>query len=125
LTDEKGNILGISEIRSRLISGEPLKTVHVGRSSLKNAWVNFSNFIEGADYLWYLKKNIFKIRCQQYSMFNQDSRPIREYYELIPDGYKEELLSQSEEPQVTSKGKKIFPINDEDLLWQKPAGSSY
>lgn len=120
-TDEKGNILNISEIRSRLISGEPLKTIHVGRSSLKNAWVNFSNFIEGADYFWYLQKNIFKIRCPKNSMFDQDSRPIREFYELIPDGYRENLLMEG--PILTNRGKKIYFVNDESLFWQKPAGA--
>jgi hypothetical protein len=122
MTDEKGNILGVSEIRSRLIAGEPLKTVHTGRSRLTTAWTNFNNFIEGADYTWFLSAHIFKIRCPKVSMFNQRSIPVRDYFELIPDGYRENLLLEG--PILTNRGKKIYFMNDENLLWQKPTGVS-
>ena len=121
VTDEKGNILGVMEIRRRLIAGEPLNTIHTDRSGFTEAWANLRNFIEGADYKWFLSDFIFKIRCPRNSMFNQDSKPIREFFELIPDGYQEELL---QEPKMTNKGKKIFFINDEGLFWQKPMDSS-
>ena len=117
VTDKKGNILGVSEIRRRLIGGESMKIIHVGRSALAKLRVNLVNFIEGTDYRWYLSKNIFKIRCPKNSMFNQESEPVRVHYELIPDGYKKELLLDY---KMTNRGKKIFYTNHEDLFWQKP-----
>ncbi len=113
-TDEMGGILGVMEIRRRLISGEPLKVQHPGRSRREIAWRNVRNFIEGADYLWFLSEFIFKIRCPKYSMFAQDTKPIREYLELIPDGYRPELL---EESRLTDRGQKIYFINDENAFW--------
>ena len=123
VTDDKGNILGVSEIRSRLIAGEPLVSVHPTGKGLANAWAGFMNFIEGADYFWFLSDFIFKIRCPRNSMFNQDTNiPEREFFELIPDGYREEFLKES---KMTARGKKIFFINDQVLFWQKPTGSTY
>lgn len=117
VTDEKGNILGVSEIRRRIIRGEPMKTIHTGRSTLAKLRVNLENFIEGTDYRWFLSEFIFKIRCPKNSMFNQESEPVRDHYELIPVGYKKELLSGY---KMTNRGKKIFFTNHEDSFWQKP-----
>lgn len=122
VTDEKGNILGVVEIRRRLIEGEPFEVKRPGKSSLTIAWRDVCNFIEGVDYSWFLSSFIFKIRCPKNSMFDQDSKPIREFFELIPDGYREELL---QEPRMTDRGKKIFYINDENTFWIEPTGLSY
>jgi hypothetical protein len=123
MTDETANILGVAEIRSRLISGEPLvvKSFDTSQSVLSRSWANVRGYIKGADYLWYLRKNIFKIQCPQVSMFNQRSMPDKVYFELLPDGYREELLQTS---QMTGRGKVVF-INDAGLFWQKPAGQSH
>jgi len=114
VTDENGGILGVMEIRRRLISGEPLKVQRPGKSRLEIAWRNVHDVIDGADYLWFLSEFIFKIRCPKYSMFAQDTQPIREYFELIPDGYRPELLGKS---QFTDQGKKIYFINDANAFW--------
>jgi hypothetical protein len=121
VTDEKGNILGVMEIRRRMIAGEPLKVNQPGRSSLAVTWGDVCNYIKGADYFWFLSKFLFKVRCPENSVFAQDSRPSREYFELIPDGYQEELLR---EPRMADRGKKIFSINDEHAFWLEPPGSS-
>ncbi len=120
VTNEKGAILGIAEIRERLIAGGPLvvKEVEAPTNLFAQAWGNLRNSIDGTNYLWYLRKNIFKMRCPQNSMFDQASKPNRLYFELIPDGYRQELL---QEPKTTEKGNKIIYINDEDLFWQRPA----
>jgi hypothetical protein len=124
VTDEKGNIMGTAEIRSRLIAGEPLVVKDVvdnGKNIFADAWANLRDFIDGTNYLWYLRKNIFKIQCPQVSMFDQRSKPNKVYFELIPDGYREELLK---EPKITERGK-IVDINDEGLFWQKPEAQSH
>ncbi len=59
-----------------------------------------------------------KIRCPQRSIFNQAAQSERVYFELIPDGYREELLLRP--PELTKSGKRIVYLNDEDLFWQKP-----
>jgi hypothetical protein len=124
VTDKKGNILGVAEIRSRLIAGQPLlvkDVVNVSRSVFAKTWEKLRNFIDGADYPWFLSDFIFKIRCPQVSMFNQRSRPNKVYFELIPDGYHEELMQK---PEITDRGDKIVFINDESLFWQRPSGLS-
>jgi hypothetical protein len=122
VTDDKGNILGVSEIRRRLISGESMKVQHPGRNSLEIAWGNIRSFIRGADYPWFLSEFVFKIRCPKYSRFAQDTLPVREFFELIPDGYQPELLKES---RLTDRGKKIYSINDENLFWLQPTAASY
>jgi len=118
-TDEEGDILGYPEIRKHLISGEPLveHDLRIDQSVSYELWDRFICWVEAADYQWYLTKNIFKVRCQQMSMFNQRSNPDKVYFELIPDGYREELLNTSE---MTERGK-IICINDEQLFWQTPS----
>jgi hypothetical protein len=122
VTNEEGAILGIAEIRRRLIAGEPLavKAVDAPRNLLARAWSNVQNFIDGTNYLWYLRKNIFKIECPRKSLFNLAAERNRVHFELIPDGYREELLRA---PEITKQGKRIVFMNDEGLFWQKPDGT--
>ena len=117
VTDGKGNILGVSEIRQHLISEKALKTIHPDRNRFRMFWLNLNNFINGADYLWFLSIFVFKIRSPRLSAFAQDTQPAREYFELIPDGYNKHLL---QEPLVTPEGNKIFYMNDEHQFWHNP-----
>lgn len=119
VTDEQGSILGVAEIRSRLIAGKPLvvKDLDTSLSFLARSWSSVRNSAEGVDYPWFLSAFIFKIRCPQASRFNQRSMPDKVYFELLPDGYREELLQES---QMTERGKTVY-INDEELFWQRPA----
>jgi len=119
VTDDKGDILGVSEIRARLVVGQPLRAIDVDAGGrLAEAWGRVRNFIWGADYPWFLTDFVFKIRCPQRSLFNQAAEPGRVYFELIPDGYREELLA---EPTITDSGRIIVYTNDEDLFWQQPS----
>jgi hypothetical protein len=108
--DEHGNLLGVAEIRRRLVNGEPL----VANRDVRG----FTVFLGKGSYPWYLSKNIFKHACAQRSEFDQETdRKDKVYYALIPDGYREELLL---EPEITKRGTRIVYINDEELFWQKP-----
>ncbi len=122
VTDEMGTILGVAEIRSRLIADAPLvvKDLDTSQSIVARSWSSVRNFVEGVDYPWFLSAFIFKIRCPQTSRFNQRSLPEKVYFELLPDGYQEELLQG---PQMTERGKIVY-INDEKLFWQRPAKES-
>ena len=120
VTDEKGTILGVAEIRSRMIAGRPLQVKDVDDTGrLARARDDWSNFIRGVDYLWFLSEFLFKIRCPQRSLFNQAAEPNRVMVELIPDGYRGELLQQA---RIDERGRKIISINDEGLFWQRPSG---
>jgi len=57
----------------------------------------------------------------QNSLFNQAAVPSRVYFELIPDGYREELLRT---PEITPRGNTVVFTNDEGLFWQKPQGAA-
>jgi len=108
LRDENGNILGISEIRQRLIADEPLIVNDDIFPKVVGKWI----------YTWYLSKNIFRFNCQQISEFGQESqRENRIYFELLPDGFREKLLTK---PEITPRGSKIVYTNDESLFWQSP-----
>jgi hypothetical protein len=121
--DEQGAILGVAEIRSRLVAGRPLtvRPVDPPPSILARAWSNVRDFVDGTSYLWYLQKNLFKIECPQNSLFNLAAEPNRVHVQLIPDGYREEQLMT---PQITGRGKKVVFTNDEGLFWQKPKRTS-
>jgi len=120
VTDEHGAILGVAEIRSRLIAGRPLtvRPVVPSPSFLARVRSSVQDFVDGTSYLWYLQKNLFKIECPQNSMFNLAAVPNRVHFELIPDGYREEQLRA---PQIIALGKTVVLTNDEGLFWQKPA----
>jgi hypothetical protein len=120
VTDEKGTILGVAEIRSRMIAGRPLQVKDVDDTGrLARAREGWSNFVRGVDYLWFLSDFLFKIQCPQRSVFNLAAEPNKMRFELIPDGYREDLLKT---PRTDERGRKIISINDEGLFWQRPSG---
>ena len=120
VTDDTGNILGISEIRKKLIKNESLVVVSVdtGQSKSELMWGNIFNMITGTDYFWFLSNYIFKIRCPQNSIFNQDTGSSRRiYFELLPDKYKGDQVNDF---KMLPKNMKIYFINNEELFWQIP-----
>lgn len=121
VTNDKGDILGVSEVRDRLVRGQRLVVRGFddgGLLGLGGAWQELMNFKRGVSYPWFLTDFVFKIQCPQVSMFDQRSRPNRSYFQLIPDGYRPELLRA---PDTTKSGNTIYFVNDEGLFWQKPA----
>jgi hypothetical protein len=119
VTDEQGTLLGVSEIRVRLAAGRKLvvKDLDDDRGFLYRVRSGLRDCIRGVDYPWFLTEFVFKMRCPRESLFDQASIPGRTYFELIPDGYREELLGASE---MNKKGNLIVFINDEVLFWREP-----
>ncbi len=114
VTDERHSILGVSEVRERLISGDTLRTRHVGRNRVEELRLSLGNRTLGVTYPWFLSAFMFKIRCPRVSTYGLNNLPGRDYFELIPDGYNEHLL---QEPTTTALGNKMFYINDESQFW--------
>lgn len=94
--DEKDIILGLKEIRQRLIQNKPLKINKEEKYNLSGMKGFFINPLKRKTYFWYTSKNIFKFNTPRYSTFDYESRGnIRENIELIPLGYNnEELLAK-------------------------------
>ena len=120
LLNEKGERLGISEIRDRLVSGAPLEA-HAGVAIQGFDWL--PRAMKQAIYKTYISKNIFRIACSRQSMVGiAAQRAGRVTYELIPDGYHSEWL---EKPRTTPKGNSHVYLNNVVLFWQlSESGSS-
>ncbi len=106
--DEQGQLLGVQEIRQRMISGDPL--------IVSDDIVPWARRLGKNFYKWYISKNIFRYDCPQYSVFDYESQASgRVYIQLIPDGYHEDWLL---EPRITERGNTIVYINDAARFWQ-------
>lgn len=116
--DENGGLLGIQEVRERLINGEPL---------LLNPEANWNrltsqtkeNYLEN-----YMAKNLYRLECQVASGYNTESwfkgKEIS-YIELIPlDGL--EQNPQKNEETISKTGVKFiyYKTNNPNLFWAKP-----
>ena len=107
--DENGNLLGIAEVRERLINNKPL---------VLNEDANWNNqtpqtkekYLES-----YMAKNLYWIQCVDYSRFNAESRyrnTENKNVALLPLGFEIDL------PQGIINPK--YVTHDPDYFWQKP-----
>ncbi len=116
--DEKGNLLGIQEVRERLIKGQPL---------ILNADANWNreNLQTKEDYLEnYMAKNLYRLQTPLISEYDTETwKSGKEvtYVELIPlDGI--EQTPQKKEQTNNSTGVKFtyYKTNNPNLFWTKP-----
>ncbi len=116
--DDKGNLLGIQEVRERLIKGLPL---------VLNADANWNrtNLQTKEEYLEkYMAKNLYRLQSQQVSEYNTETSANGKkitYIELLP------LDGIEQEPQLkeTTNGKTgvtfiNYKTNNPNLFWTKP-----
>lgn len=116
--DEKGNLLGVQEVRERLIKGQPL---------VLNADANWNreNLQTKKGYLEnYMAKNLYRLETPVASEYNAETwtkdRSIS-YVELLPlDGL--EQTPQKKESTLTQSGVKFtqYKTNNPNLFWTKP-----
>ncbi len=116
--DEEGTLLGIEEVRRRLINGEMIilnpdaNWNHKTSTTKKNYLMN------------YMAKNLYRFSCPLRSEYNYETNEkgkLWEYVELIPlDGYKQH-------PKVFEKNyaelemiHRIYKTNNPDQFWIKP-----
>ena len=116
--DDKGNLLGIQEVRERLIKGLPL---------VLNADANWNrtNLQTKEEYLEkYMAKNLYRLQSQQVSEYNTETSANGKkitYIELLPlDGI--EQGPQVKETTFEKTGVTFinYKTNNPNLFWTKP-----
>jgi hypothetical protein len=116
--DEKGELLGIQEVRERLISGKLLIL------NPEANWNRLTSQIKEEYLEHYMAKNLYRLECQVASGYNTETWvPGKEinYIELLPlDGLNQN--PQKEEDISKSTGLKFtnFKTNNPNLFWTKP-----
>jgi len=109
LTDENDNLLGIAEVRERLIEGQPL---------ILNKNANWNNRIPWTKDMYfdnYMTRFLYWFQCSARSAFNLESDyrdTDEEYISLMPVGYINE-----------NRSKNSYITNDPDFFWQLPDSS--
>ena len=107
--DEKGNLLGIQDVRERLISGLPLV------ASPKLNWNGNPNDPE--NYLHnYMAKNLFQICIPQKSNSGYENLSYQDrcYVQLITDEY------QKENPEMNGLKDQVYYTTDLEQFWKHP-----
>ncbi|MFW9852252.1 MAG: hypothetical protein ACFFDS_04885 [Candidatus Thorarchaeota archaeon] len=115
--DKNGVPLGVKEIRKGLIEGKKMKRKGVDKKNIKSILSSFKYSLLGVDYFWFLSEFLFKMRCPSNSKFNQEMEKNRTFYELIPDGYLDEIVHTT---KIDKRGKKLLFVRNEEDFWQKP-----
>ncbi|MEO6981119.1 MAG: transglutaminase-like domain-containing protein [Mucilaginibacter sp.] len=113
VSDDKGNLLNIEEVRERLIAGKLL---------VLNDDANWNNKVKQTkdDYLGrYMSKNLYWLRCAVKSDWDLETRKIVkdvEYINLYPGGFS----TIYNLPKAVSKGTIEYATNNPECFWQKP-----
>ena len=116
--DEKGNLLGIQEVRERLVNGQQL---------VLNADANWNreNLQTKEDYLEkYMAKNLYRLETPLASEYDTETwkrGKVVTYVELLPlDGI--EQIPQKKEEMNTNTGVIFinYKTNNPNLFWTKP-----
>ncbi|MGB5846877.1 MAG: transglutaminase domain-containing protein [Ignavibacteriaceae bacterium] len=114
IKDDKGNLLGIVEVRERLING---------LSVFAAPEINWNGrpYEGGSDrYLYdYMIKNLFRISIPLYSIpaYEMSPRKIRIYVELLPEGYNPRNVKFHE---ITGKYSSTIYTTDDKQFWAGP-----
>lgn len=116
--DEKGNLLGIEEVREKLIKGEMLILNPDANWNRKSSQTK-------ADYLdSYMAKNLYRIQCMSDSYYNAETstpNQVRKisYVELLPiDGI--EQTPQKTENTYLNLTVSFYKTNNPRLFWATP-----
>ena len=116
--DEKGNLLGIQEVRERLVNGQTL---------VLNADANWNreNLQTKEDYLEnYMAKNLYRLQtplCSEYNTETWKSDKEVTYVELLPlDGIEQTPQKKEQTNNVTGVKFIYYKTNNPDQFWTKP-----
>lgn len=119
-TDENGTILGIPEIRHRIINKEELRASD-GMEFAGGKFLKLLGKLFGAEnlYSWYLSKNILRYSTPLRSVFDIQSDRTADVIYLIPSAYTKEVNPYPKHRETERYD--LYYTDDEDFFWQKPA----
>lgn len=116
--NEQGQLLGLDEVRQRLINGQPL---------ILNPDANWNNRSSATkeEYLYeYMAKNLYRFKCPVRSEYNLETKKRGkeiEYVELIPlDGYVQTPKVNEYKNKKTGVTFINYRTNNPNLFWAKP-----
>lgn len=116
--DEKGNLLGIQEVRERLIKDQPL---------VLNADANWNrtNLQDKEHYLdYYMAKNLYRLKTPLVSEYNTETWEKEKevtYVELLPlDGIEQSPQKKEETNDKTGTKFINYKTNNPDIFWKIP-----
>ena len=114
--DEKGNLLGIAEVRQRLVDGRPL---------VLNKTANYHNVpTKKENYLYqFMAQHIYRMICPLNSEYNSQTRDqgkVLKYVELLPVDSAKPLIDGFETNQNSKYSVITYHTNNDVLFWKKP-----
>ncbi len=118
IMDEAGNLLGLAEVRERLIDGRML---------ILNPDANWNNKASTVKeyYLYeYMAKNLYRFDCPLNSVFDYETKSKGKklsYVELLPlDGYSQTPKVRTEKSEKSGLTYEFFKTNNPVDFWAKP-----
>lgn len=116
--DEKGNLLGIQEVRERLVQGLPL-VLNADANWNRNTLQTKEGYLET-----YMAKNLYRLETPVVSQYDSETwtkgKSI-EYVELLPlDGIVQEPQKKNEKNNQTEVNFVYYKTNNPNLFWTKP-----
>jgi hypothetical protein len=120
--NEKGELLGIGEVRERIINGKPL---------ILNPDANWNHRVSETKeyYLYsYMAKNLYLLECPISSEFDTETRKegkVISYMQLVPlDYFKKSLEKTVSTNRVNKTSFVVYKTNNPDTFWQAPGGNA-
>ena len=108
VTDEKGNLLGIGEVRERLRNNQPVVLNEDANWNNKNKQTK-EYYLD-----YYMAKNLYYVTCPLQSEYNAETNyPGKKwpmYISLVPEGY-----SSNGKPGATA-----YDSHNDSYFWQSP-----
>lgn len=91
--DERGNYIGISELRLAIIEDKKVQIIHLEqeKNDLKNHEIQLRKHIIDENIFRYYIKNMFRFSIMEKNVFTENERE----YHLVPKGYIGEPFSRS------------------------------
>ncbi len=118
IMDENGELLGLSEVRERLING---KTIILNPDA---NWNKQASTVKEYYLMEYMAKNLYRFSCplrSEYDYETNEKGKVKEYVELIPlDGYNQTPKFSEKYYESSGITFKSFKTNNPDRFWVKP-----
>jgi hypothetical protein len=116
--DDKGNLLGIQEVRERLIKDQPLilnADANWNRTSLQSK----EHYLD-----YYMAKNLYRLQVPSTSGYNtetSENEKVITYIELLPiDGIEQNPQKRESTNNKTGMKYVYYRSNNPDLFWKRP-----